>query len=494
MHEFYKWPSFIFPLITLYFVMCVLSQALAAILSFLCRRGSHRQVFECLLELSILAHLFAVSALYAQIRQSFEALLISPPGYGGLRIVGFAVVALSAVATAASARKPHPLFDAVVAGLTLPVFEQMTGASFAYVYLAAVSYWLVRGIRCCALYYGEIRAGLSALSIKNAIDSMHTAVMFCEEDGFVLLSNTQMQTVMVAITGKAHRNGRHFYGLLTLGKIKAGCKMAWFEGQSLCLLPDGSAWKFDVTELSIGRKNYFQLTAADISDIWNLTASLEPRRGELALRREQLNETIENLHTVVREIETQRAKMRAHDILGERLTILLSAIRCRQDLNYPLLKSLSQSLIDELKAAQSAPSPSDELNSIIRAFGAVGVDVQVNGNIPEGGSKGQCIPEGGVKGQCIVEIVREAVANAVRHGFASQVYVKIVKGAAKSAAEEDASADADTVYMRITDNGYPPSGMITEGGGISGMRKKAELLGGTVAVAISPQFTLTVEL
>ena len=49
-------------------------------------------------------------------------------------------------------------------------------------------------------------------------------------------------------------------------------------------------------------------------------------------------------------------------------------------------------------------------------------------------------------------------------------------------------------FLEITDNGHSPTGEIAEGGGITGMRKKVELFGGTVAVTTRPRFVLAVTL
>jgi signal transduction histidine kinase len=79
----------------------------------------------------------------------------------------------------------------------------------------------------------------------------------------------------------------------------------------------------------------------------------------------------------------------------------------------------------------------------------------------------------------IVDIAREAITNAVRHGFATEVHIH---------------ADyADGTYrLKITDNGRPAAGEIKEGVGIGGMRRRLAQFGGELAVVSEPNFTLTV--
>jgi len=299
---------------------------------------------------------------------------------------------------------------------------------------------------------------------------MVTGVMFCEQDGFILLVNEQMQRLMTIITGKTQRNGRHFVSLLTLGEIEPGCRITWFEGQNVCLLPDNSAWIFGISELHIKRKVYTQITATDITERWRLTSELQPQSEELLLRQKELNEAIDNLQIVSRERETQRAKIRVHDILGERLTVLLRTVRSEQEPDYALFRRMSHELIDELKAVGSAPSPKDELNILKQTFESIGVEIVIEGELPDDPAKGLLF----------TGISREAATNAVRHGFATQIHIHM----------NNTGGDS---HMRITDNGHPQD-LLKEGGGISGMRKKVEQFGGALHITTAPNFILTVDL
>ena len=471
MSEFYAWPLAARLAITLIFALCVLSQTLAAALNFYRRRSAVERVFENALELSVLAQIIVISMMHGQVMQAIDTGLLPETGYADLRVAVFVAAALSAAATIVLTRDPKRIVLIVAAGLTLPLLERFTGRIFAFLYMAALLFWFVRSIRVASLCYAEIKGTLSALSIKNTLNSLHTGVMFCESDGFAVLTNTQMLRLMKIITGKSHRNGRHFFGLLTLEKIEPDCEVSWFEGQNVCLLPDGTAWRLSIAELASGRKKYYQLTAAEVTERWKLTSLLRPKREELLLRQKELNETIVNLHALTREIETQKAKMRVHDILGERLTLLLRSVRGEQAPNFGLLRVLAQGLLEDIKAIQIPPSPQDEFDSLRQTFGFVGVEMLAGGELPDDDDIGRLM----------VDVIREAVINAVRHGFATQV--NILAGGA-----------GGEYFLEITDNGHPPEGEVAEGGGITGIRRKVEPFGGTVAITASPRFTLSVTL
>ena len=471
MIAFYSWPQIGLYVITLAFALCVLSQTLATVFSFYRHRSNYKLLIEGFLELSVLVQIICCSLLHGQVIYTYDALLIASVGYGALRTASFIAVAALSLIVMAVTRKWWPLLIITVAGLTLPMVEPLTGRAFAYLYLMAMLFWFIRSIRVCMGRYREITSSISALSVKYAVDSLRTGVMFCEEDGFIVLSNARMQSLMTAITGKIQRNGVHFQELLMKGEIEPNCLITSFEGHSVYLLPDESVWMFTVNNLHIGRKQYSQLTATNITERWELTAELQSQNEELAQRQKELGETIANLHTLSYEQETQRARMRAHDILSERLTLLLRTVRSEQTVDYALLQTLSQRLVDEIKSARSMPSPKDELAILHQTFESIGVEIEVTGNLPEDPAKGQLF----------VDIAREAVTNAVRHGLATHIHIHI----------DNTGGD---FHLRISDNGQISSGTIKEGGGLSGIRKKLESFQGALTLATEPGFTLIVDL
>jgi len=367
-----------------------------------------------LLELFILGHIMLLATPDVMARTAF-----------------FLAILAAVISITMFTKKPKALPVIIASGLTLPFIGELIGYWFVYLNVAVIIFWLIRSVTFGILYYSENKIALSALSVKNAIDSMTTGVMFCEVDGFILLVNKRMQWLMAAITGKIQRNGRHFISLLTLEETLQGCSVRWFEGQNVCILPNGSAWLFGVTEVHINEKKCIQITATDITARWKLTTELQPQNEELARRREELSEAISNLHIASRERETQKAKLRAHDILGERLTALLRIVRNENVPDYALLRNQSQELMDELKSSGSVASPEDEIGVLIKTFAAIGVEVEIHGKFKEGsGNEG-----------LIVKMMSDAVTNAVRNNFATKVSVFL-----------DTSDGEDRI--KITHNGF----------------------------------------
>jgi signal transduction histidine kinase len=442
MAEFYLWPRAACYFVTFLLALCVLCQTLAVSVTFLRHHRGRSEVFQTLFEVIILVHILIVSLPHGQNMQSYDMGIITETGYVWQRaVIFFALAAVSFFCavfprSAGVWQRAQSLFAFAAASLTLPAADNILKGAFAYAYVFAVLFWLVRGFALTVSRYREIKTHISALSVKSAMDSLHTGIMFCENDGFAVLSNTRMRNLTLEITGEIQRNGREFFSLLSLGEINPGCRLTWFEGNSVCLLPGGKAWMFTTGGLTINGKKYHQLTATDVTEYWKLKTELEPQSEELIKRQKELNAEIENIHILSRERETQNAKMRAHDILGARLTFMLRAVRSNQPLNYALLKTQARELLDELGAEQNKASPKDRLNILKNAFESIGVEIVTEGELPDDTETGRFA----------ADVIREAVTNAVRHAFATKVNVNF------------GVYDTGEFKLTVKDNGRAPQG------------------------------------
>ena len=78
------------------------------------------------------------------------------------------------------------------------------------------------------------------------------------------------------------------------------------------------------------------------------------------------------------------------------------------------------------------------------------------------------------------DIIKESVTNAVRHGFATEISVKI-------------TGEEEGHQLMIINNGDLPSRPIIEGGGIGAMRNMVEPYSGELDVVFDQCFALTVK-
>jgi len=319
--------------------------------------------------------------------------------------------------------------------------------------------------------YRKLFPGRRGLTIKNAVDSMHIGILFGEPSGLILLQNQQMMRLMTALTAKAHINGNDFYSDLASGILQKDCRKMELEGNLVCILPDNTAWMFVRSDLMIMGKKYIQITASDITRRAQLLEDLRQKDEFLRIRSLQLQETIANLQEASYERAMQKAKTHTHDILGQRLSIVLNSIRSKQGVDFDLLGFISHGLVEELTYDGPLPTPQEEFDSLCQVCGAVGINIVLDGSLPDDIAQG-CL---------CVEIIREAITNAVRHGYASTVTL-------------DMETQGTDFHLQISNNGLPPSHEVKEGEGLRGMRRKLESLGGVLSVRQQPEFTLTVTL
>lgn len=179
--------------------------------------------------------------------------------------------------------------------------------------------------------------------------------------------------------------------------------------------------------------------------------------------------TMENLHSLSQKKEIEQAKMRAHDILGQRLSVLLRIIQTEKKLDFDLLTALSKGLLAELKEEQKERSPYAELDNIQEIFKAIGVDVTFEGQLPDNLSQARLF----------AEVIREGSTNAVRHGFATKIDIQV-------------KPENNNWKLTITNNGDSSAKPFVPGSGIRLMKKKVAEYGGSLDIIQKPLFTLSV--
>jgi len=469
MIEFYNFSGLSRILITFLLGISVLSQTVALLLNFYRSSLNISRIFENLLEVAILFEILVFSLLHGQVMNGYEKGFVVPTGYENLRILIFCMIVIILVVICVFTKTLLPFRIIPTTMISLPIVEKLLGAAFPWFFISVLIYFLIRSIKVCLSSIIAIRTNISALSVVHAIDMLDTGVLFSEKNGHILLSNRQMHKLMFVITGKVYRNAMQFYEILISDHYKSRYKKVELDGQMVYLLNDGTAWMFTKTDILFRKKTYIHVSVADVSELWGLTVKLQLQNQQLSHKSEELKETIANLHILSEQKEIERAKMRAHDILGQRLSVLLGIIQNEKNLDYDILRSLSKGLLEELKAKQSEKGPYDELKNIQQIFAAIGVDIKFEGQLPNNSQQAYLF----------VDIIRESSTNAVRHGFATQINIKV----------ELAEGGYNLI---ITNNGHTTRDPIIPGGGIGVMRKKANAQRGELDIIHYPLFTLTV--
>lgn len=471
MIEFFKfsWPAHL--VITFIFGISILMQTVAIMLSFFGHNLKKSRIFENLFEISILFEIFIFSLMHGEVIDGYKNGFLVASGYEKIRIIMFLINVSLAVIVYLIIKSSFSLMVIPATIISLPIIENLLGSVYPWFFIAAIILFLGRSIVVCISNIILIRTKISALSVIRGIDILNTGVLFSENDGYILLSNKQMQKLMLAIADKIFRNSIQFYEMLVQDKFNSRCKKEELDGQMVYLLPDDSAWMFTKTEIQIQRKNYIHISASDVSQVWKMTVKLQNQDKELRHKSDELKKTISKIYILSKKKEIENAKMRAHDILGQRLSLLLRIIQDKNSIDYDLLVSLSKGLLDEVKAERETTGPYDKLNSIQQVFSDIGVNVKIQGQFPYKIEQASLF----------VDIIRESATNAVRHGFATQINIK--------------SELIEGIYnLTIDNNGYTTNTPIIPGSGIQAMREKIKDQDGYLDITHHPVFTLSVVL
>ena len=471
MINFFKFPQEVHLLITFGLGLSVLFQSLALILNYYSQKINAKTLLKFILELAILGEILMFSLQHGQIVGGYQTGLVVPTGYDGVRVLFFVVCVTLSLAVSVQAKKVVQLSVVIAAAISLPVVENSLGSIYPWAFMAALLFFLARSISISIESITAFKNNISALSVRQAIDTLHTGVLFSETDGSILLCNQQMQKLMITMSGKIYRNGIRFYELLTSGGHLSTCQKIELDEHMVFLLPDATAWMVTKTDILMANKTYIHLSIADVSELWTLIEKLQYQELKLRQKSAELKETMQNLHVLSKKKEIEQAKMRAHDILGQRLSVLLRTIQTEKTQDVDILTTLSKGLLDELKAEQIHRKPEAELENIQQIFATVGVNITFEGEFPPNEEQARLF----------IDIIREGSTNAVRHGFATEINIKTEQ-------------IENNNNLTIKNNGLSITIPITPGSGIQLIKKKVVAYGGTIEITLKPLFTLSVVL
>lgn len=314
------------------------------------------------------------------------------------------------------------------------------------------------------------KSTITRFSIKEGLDSLSSGLCFYEPSGRIILSNSCMQELSHKLMGRDLQNAALFWQLLQQGGMKPTVKRRGIRAACLqkgdtpsYLLPDGTVWSFACESLD----GIYQLTAADTTQIYELTTRLEQENQQLEQFNQRLRDYGEKADALTRAKERLEIKVKVHGMLGQ---ALLATRRCLQDEGISTDEAMSlwhhSVAVLRKEAVQETEKP---LEALKKAAAATGITLELKGEIPE---------EAKVR-QLFLQAAAESLTNAISHAKAKTLYV-------------DFAEEPYAYRVSIYNDGLLPTGPVREGGGLSALRKNVELIGGQMEIKSVPQFILTV--
>ena len=467
MAEFYRLPHWILTTLVMMISVCIImqTQTIAYSIRRLCVSWVRR--LENMLECSILIILFLFVALLAQVQYALDCQYLAYSDYVVARQVGFLLISIVGTITAVGTELIWPLLIVAAATVLLPVTEDITGQFYPLLFFISLMFYLIRSIHICLIRQRDIHTNISSDSIKEAIDKLRTGLLLYNVDGDILLSNRQMDIIAKQMTGNPLQNAKRFQQIIEDDILLNGCTREYLGGQQVFRLSNSTVWNISFYDIPMVRGKMMLLCADDVTQRWDAMKHLDAQNQLLQKRGEELRHTIENLQAICEAEEIARSKGKIHDILGQRISLLLRAIRDGQQPNKAMLIDFIHNLPTIFREEQVS-SPAQRLKMLKDTFQGMDVFVEIQGELPEDEEVADNF----------VNIAAECVTNAVRHGYASCIQFHFFQ---------------NTYWrMNVTDNGIPLSKQIREGGGIKDMRRRIDRLGGTLELYTNPRFSIQI--
>ena len=304
------------------------------------------------------------------------------------------------------------------------------------------------------------RFGFNA--IKESFDRLPTAVCFFDRAGGIVLCNRQMYRLSQYLLNS------NLQYLEELQKALASPPkgiMHLASPEDTYRFPDGLVWKFERAAVTDRYgETYIQLTAADVTALHRALEQLAEDNRRLEQDAEKLRRLSENVAAVAREREQLAAKSAMHDSLAACITVTkqyLAGDLGGIDADI-VLREWEKSIVFHEAGLLAARE------KLYESADSSGVTVRIRGAEPANGAA-----------DLMYAAMQVCLNTAIQYAQATELKANIWE-------------DGDRYTVLIRNNGRPPEKTITEGGGLSNLRRRIERIGGTMTVQSLPEFALVI--
>lgn len=304
------------------------------------------------------------------------------------------------------------------------------------------------------------RHTLSPDSIREATEDLEMGICFADPKGRLVLINTQMRRLCTALLGVCPQ---------MLCEV-AAAQTAPHSGKVMpdgCIaMPDGCVYRFCTRPLTaMGQTGWQQVTAQQVTEQYRLNCRLQAETEKLQQTNRELKKMYDRMAEDICETESLQLKMYVHDTIGRSILTVQDVMQSNAETEKKM-----QALRTAVGMLSAQPiTQKGTLNEAVQAAAAMGVAVQITGTV---------LPE------CealAAAAVRECATNCKRHAHGNAVCVQAWQQGAQCC-------------VKITNNGAPPAGPITEGVGLSTLRRSVQAARGQMHITAQPQFCLQLTL
>lgn len=304
-------------------------------------------------------------------------------------------------------------------------------------------------------------------AVKEALDTLPSAVCYFTAAGNVKLCNTAMYDLIRKIT----QNDLQTLDELNEALDSCNQNTGVIREGNLFLFPDGHAWQYSVDKVTAADgRIYTEAVLSDVTELYEKRQKLQRQSRELKKMYRELKILSANVLEMTREEEILNLKSRLHDQMN------MGVAAIRQILRQNTTSEENAAAIAQFRRAiqvlqEENAYPQDDIAEFIRDAEVSGIRVEITGDFPE---------EKEVL-HLLLPVLREACVNAARHAAASVLYIT-------------AERKSNAMRLLLTNDGRQPQQEIVPRGGLVDLGRMLAEAGGKIEIQSQPQFLLTVTL
>ncbi|MEJ8751472.1 ATP-binding protein [Lagierella sp. ICN-221743] len=300
-------------------------------------------------------------------------------------------------------------------------------------------------------------------SIKESMDNLTNGICFSKLDGTPLLVNRMMQDISYEVFGKMLVNDVVCAENIKNNKIRPSTII--LQRDPLVFECLGEIWQIKV----IYHGSVRETIAYNITLEWALYKEIEKKIKQIQKINESLRDYQKNVGEYTRQKEILKAKIKIHDKIGQSLIYFkryLEKTHKTKEERDKLIKLWMESLLI-LEDSEDRAENKTKFEKLISTANDIGVEVHVNGKAPSNETDWILL----------VDIVHEALNNAIRHGQAKNIWIYLYE-------------DEFRIQCEIENDGLKAKESIVEKGGLKNIRQRLEPFDGTIKIFTKPNFKL----
>lgn len=308
---------------------------------------------------------------------------------------------------------------------------------------------------------------LTAMSVKECVDSLPTGICYYNGNGLPILKNTVMERICCDVLGVYLSDGKALWNAVS---DKNELSEQFGRSGSFVKLSDGKVYNFIRYESDIEGRKFYELIASEMTSEYTLTQELREKQAHADSINRRLHDLSRSIGEAIKERELLQIKISIHDGFGKMLLLTKRALLVENSVGQDELFRLWKRNTMLFSNVQSERT-SVRYETTLRRAEELGVCVKISGmNLPG-------TPE-------LAELINEAitvhVTNVLRHAHGSTAFI-------------DVSLNDNKYELRFANDGAQTEN-IREKGGLVNLRRMTESRGGTMEITNGGRFEMILRL